>query len=339
MGLAVLALLLALSPGSSAALPEDRIWFAPSPGSIDYQQLFARPEEWPHARQLVSVFKFYQQHTQTPTPDIVGPNSYDALARAGAFRLLNKWGKKIALEVGAVKDFYCTPDASGMNAAIAATAASIRAVQAGGGSVAYLAMDDPFAAGKAAVCGGPAPEPTADRIATYVRGVRSQFPDVRVGLIEAYPTTSEPDLEKNLDLLRDRNVAPVFLHADIDSRGLRPGRDDFTRDMRALRKACADRNIAFGIIVWGYDGNSDVLYTADTGRLATEITDAFPSWNDMPDQLIFQSWAVSDTGLLITPSNLPEDAPYTHTRLLWQLYRDLRARTGPSSGVAIKRNR
>jgi len=109
--------------------------------------------------------------------------------------------------------------------------------------------------------------------------------------------------------------------------------------MRALRKACADRNIAFGIIVWGYDGNSDVLYSRDTGRLATEITDAFPTWNDMPDQLILQSWAVSDTGLVITPSNLPEDTPYTHTNILWQLYRELRGRTGPSGGSAIIRGR
>src|SRR5215471_14362516 len=72
----------AAGPAGAAA---DRLWFAPSPGSIDYLDLFTHPDEWPLARQVISVFKFYQQHTQTPAPDLVGPNTYDALARAGAF--------------------------------------------------------------------------------------------------------------------------------------------------------------------------------------------------------------------------------------------------------------
>ena len=145
-------------------MPDDRVWFSPGPGTVDYVQLFEHPEEWPHARQLISVFKFYQQHTQTPAPSIVGPNTYDALARAGAFSLVNKWRKKIALEVGSVKEFYCTADASGMNASISGTLASIAAVKSAGGAVAYLAMDEPFVSGRSRTCGGPALEPTADLI-------------------------------------------------------------------------------------------------------------------------------------------------------------------------------
>src|SRR6266496_2405515 len=59
----------------------DRVWFSPSPGSIDYLQLFTRPDEWARARAVIAVFKIYQQHTQTPAADLVGPNSYDALTR------------------------------------------------------------------------------------------------------------------------------------------------------------------------------------------------------------------------------------------------------------------
>ena len=53
--------------------------------------------------------------------------------RADAFRSLQRWGKTTAIEVGAVKEFYCTPDASGMHAAIDDTLTSVRAVQAAGG--------------------------------------------------------------------------------------------------------------------------------------------------------------------------------------------------------------
>jgi len=315
------------------------LWFAPSPGSLDYLRLFEHSEEWPRARQLISVFKFYQQHTRTPAPAIVGPNTYDALARAGAFRLLGQWQKKIAIEAGAVKEFYCTPDASGMNASIADTTDSLKAVASAGGSVSYIAMDEPFVAGRAAVCGGPALEPTADRVATYVRGVQAQFPAVRVGLIEAYPFTSEPNLERAIDLLRARGVTPAFVHADVDSHALRAGRDDFTRDMRALRQACVGRGIAFGIIVWGYNGDSDTLYARDAATLATEIGTAFRIWPDMPDHIVSQSWAVSSTGLLITPSNLPETDDDTHTMLLRALWHQFRGQTGPPTDVAIKKVR
>ena len=50
---------------AAAPAPADRVWFCPGPGTVDYIRLFERPEEWAHVRQFVSVFKFYQQHTQT----------------------------------------------------------------------------------------------------------------------------------------------------------------------------------------------------------------------------------------------------------------------------------
>lgn len=335
----VAALAVLVSPARAATSPvaQDRIWFAPGPGTMDYLDLFEHPEEWPRARQLVNVFKFYQQHTQTPAPSAVGPNTYDALVRADAFHLLTQWGIKTAIEVGAVKDFYCTPDASGMDAAIAASVSSIQAVQTAGGTVSYLSMDDPFAAGKAAVCGGPAPDPTADRVAIYTAGVHAQYPGVQIGMSEAYPLSSEPLLESILDMLKARGVPLAFLHADVDSRSLPLFHADFVTDMRALQQACAARGIAFGILIWGYNGGSDALYAADVDQLVTEITAAFTSWSDMPDNLVVQSFAQSSTGLFITPSNLTEDELDTHTYLLRDIYHQLRGENGPVTGVAIRR--
>lgn len=86
----------------------DRIWFVPVPGAIDYQRLFEHPEEGPQARAIISVFKFYQQHTQLPPPLNVGPNSFGAPVRTGAFRTLTSWGIKSALEVESVKDYCCS---------------------------------------------------------------------------------------------------------------------------------------------------------------------------------------------------------------------------------------
>jgi hypothetical protein len=283
----------------------------------------------------VSVFKFYQQHTQTPAPSIVGPNTYAALARAGVFRTLKNWGKKTSIEVGAVKEFYCTPDASGMNAAIAGTLESVRAVEAAGGSVASLSMDEPFVSGRLKVCGGPALEPTADRVATYVSGVSAALPNVRIGLIEAYPFSSADAIERIVQLLKARNVTPAFLHMDVDWH--LSGAAAFKRDMPRIQALCATEKIPFGIIITGYDGNADALYAIDAYGITGLIADTFPSWDRAPDQLILQSWAVSGTGLLITPANLPEDRPYTHTSMLWDVLRRLRGSMGSATGTAVLR--
>jgi hypothetical protein len=315
------------------AAASDRIWFSPGPGTIDYIRLFEHPEEWAHARQLFSVFKFYQGHTQA-TNLAFAPNTYDALVRAGAFRRLATWGKKIALEVGAVKPFYCTPDASGMNAAIDATVASVRAVQSAGGTVNYLAMDDPFASGRDPVCGGPALEPTADRVNTYVRAVQAATSGIPIGLIEAYPLSSEPDIERMLDLLRARGVTPAFLHMDVDLNAMHAPANDFTRDMTRLQSVCKSQEVAFGIIIWGDNFDTDSQYAFDAARRLNAIANAFGTWDAMPDHIIVQSWAQTPSGLWIVPSNLPEDRSYTHTNLLWQVYRRLRGQTGPSTGAA-----
>ena len=339
MGRTALAaiLLIALGISRSAAAPAaDGIWFAPGPGTIDYISLFEHPEQWPRARALFDVFKFYQQHTQTPAPDIVGPNTYDALVRAGAFQTLTRWGKKIAIEAGSVKEFYCTPDASGMNASITSSLDSIRAVQQAGGSVAYIAMDEPFVSGRSRTCGGPALEPTADRVAQYVSGVTAVFPGTKVGLIEAYPFSSEAAIEQIVQLLKARSVALAFLHMDIDWH--LAGSAAFIRDMSQMQSFSASQGIPFGVIITGYSGAADALYAVDVGGIVDQMSKTFGRWAQMPDELIFQSWAVSPTGQDIVPSNLPEDRAYTHTNMLWEELRRLHGSTGSPTGTAVIRH-
>lgn len=319
----------------AAAADDDQLWLAPGPGTIDFLRLFEQPEEWHRARALTSVFKFYQQHTQSPAPSIVGPNTYDAIVRAGGFRALKQWGVKIALEVGSVKEFFCTPDASGMNDTIGQTLASVRAVEAGGGTVSYLAMDEPFVSGRARVCGGPALEPTADRVAQYVSAVKTAFPSVQIGLIEAYPFSSAPAIESILSLLEARGAKPAFLHMDVDWH--LSGATAFERDLARLQAFCAQRQITFGVIITGYDGNADALYAVDVYGITNLVARTFESWPRMPEHLIFQSWATSTTGLYIAPSNTPEDRPFTHTAMLLDVFRRLRGATGPASGAAVIR--
>jgi hypothetical protein len=312
-----------------------RVWFCPGPGTLDYIRLFEHPEEWPRARRLTSVFKFYQQHTLVPPDSIVGPDTYDALAQAGAFRLLKEWGIETAIEVASVKEFFCTPDARGMNESIDATLRSVRAVEAAGGAVSYLAMDEPFVSGRARVCGGPALEPTADRVATYTSAVRSAFPSVKIGLIEAYPFSSADALESIITLLKARGAAPAFLHMDVDWH--LSGRDAFKRDLKRLQLFCAAQGIAYGVLITGYNGDANALYAVDVAGITELIAETFGTWPQMPDHLIVQSFVSSSTGLRITPSNLPQSQLFTHTQMLGEVFRRLRGSTGAATDRAIRR--
>jgi hypothetical protein len=209
-----------------------------------------------------------------------------------------------------------------MNESIAATLATVRAVEAAGGSVSYHAMDEPFVSGRSKKCGGPALEPTADRLRTYITAIHAAHPLVRIGLIEAYPFSSADDIEKMLDLLSARGVLPAFLRMDVDWHALHDG--DFQRDMRRLQATSRSRGLPFGIIITGYDGNADSLFAVDAYGITNLMLATFPDWSSMPDQIILDSWVQSSTGLNITPSNLPEDRAYTGTNLLLNLYRRLR---------------
>jgi hypothetical protein len=219
----VLAVLVAFDARAQNRSP--RLWFCPGPGTLDYIRLFDHPEEWPRARRLVSVFKFYQQHTLMPADSIVGPDSYDALARAGAFRMLRQWGIETAIEVASVKEFYCTPDARGMNESIAATLASVRAVEAAGGAVSYLAMDEPFVSGRARGCGGPALEPTADRVAAYVSAVggshknqRTAYADGAAALAVRYHSTVRRSPSSNDTIGSYFRISRAFVMSACESR-------------------------------------------------------------------------------------------------------------------------
>jgi hypothetical protein len=301
-----------------------QIWFTPGPGTLDLLRLFETPEEWPRARATVDVFEFYQSHTLRNPSAIVGPNRLEAFERLDAFRRLAQWGKLIAIEAGAVKEFYCTADDSGMRQSVRDTLASLANVKAARGRVSYVAMDEPFAAGQAAVCGGPAFAPTADRLVAYVTGVRAEFPDVRIGLIEPYPYLPAARWVEMLRLLRDRKIVPAFLHVDVNLADIRPNQDMFGRDVIQLEDLAHSYGIPFGVIIWGADGDSDSLFVASAGKLADQVHRTFRSWDVMPEHLIFQSWATTRTGLFITPANLPETRADTLTALLNDVYQTFR---------------
>src|SRR4029450_7375931 len=120
--------------------------------------------------------------------------------------------------------------------------------------------------------------------ATYVHAVKAAFPNVAIGLIEAYPFSSEPAIQTIVQLLRARGAAPAFLHMDVNWK--LTGFEKFKQDMIALQAFCAAQRLPFGIIFNGTDGDSDVLYASEVYTTANLLEEAFGNWARMPDHLI-----------------------------------------------------
>jgi hypothetical protein len=158
---------------------------------------------------------------------------------------------------------------------------------------------------------------------------------VKLGLIEAYPFSSADALESIIRLLKARGVTPAFLHMDVDWH--LSGAAAFKRDLKRLQDFCASEGITYGVIITGYNGDADSLYAVDVAGITELTAETFGTWPHLPEHVIVQSWAESRTGLRITPTNLPESQQFTHTQMLWDVFRRLRAGTGPSTGTAIPR--
>ena len=324
---AVLAIVALLASGRrlagqplARAVSRKEVWLTPNAGSLDMQKLFEAPAEWPTALTRLSVFKFYQGQALEPPPNPgTLPNDYGSLRSVLAFsRLTRLWNKRIALEVGVVKPFYCSPDGSAERRAVADTIAAIWNVEAAGGHVDYLAMDEPFISGvTTAACGAPDPAPTADRIVRYIQAIKRAYPRAAVGLIEAYPYFSAARLVQFLDLMRSRGVVFPFFHLDVDVENMNAAaRASAPGDLRYLAGFAAALGTRFGMIFWGQNGDSSAAF-ANGVILHLQLAErAFGDWTDMPDDLIFQSWARSSSGQGIIPPNLPETAPDTLTNLV-----------------------
>jgi hypothetical protein len=306
---AVVLLLLAGSLRCASPMNLPQVWFTPNLASADMLGLFTHPEQWSRARRSISVFKFYQSTLRADSPadcPECGGNILPALVRVDAFNKLNSWGVSIGIEVGAVKPHACAESASWPLALDA-----IGRVEANRAVVSMLAMDEPIIGGQA--CDLSLDE-TAIHTAAFAQQALAGRPHMRVGDIEAYPSSSVPTLLAWLAALRIHGFTPAFFHLDVDRAHVARIGADVSGDLRTLRSAVEAEGIPFGVIFWSEVSTSDADYAADVSAWVSTVQTAI----GQPTHSIFQSWAVSADGARRVPTNLPEAdaAEETHTRLI-----------------------
>lgn len=285
------------------------VWMGANVATPDFIDLFRKPELWPQARNSIGVFQFHHaQLLSNPPQPMTGMNTFDALSTSipgGPFLWLQNQGMLLSVETGAVKEWNCGPRYP--DDLISGALDALNNVRSAGGTMTYLAMDDPFASGL--VCNDTI-EQTIAKIKYFIDGVHGAFPNLQIGLTENYPLNSVVRIGQALNGLQNIGAQLAFLHLDW-SLNLQ---SDIDSDLKTIKGYCQQLGIPFGVIIYGANGSSNGGFFSDSVKMATTIMNTV----GRPDQIVFESWS-SIAGIPDSrtyPFSLPESDPTSMTGMV-----------------------
>jgi hypothetical protein len=314
------------TPAAGAASPA--VWFVPLDpllrpevgygGSPEYMGLFTPDAPWKHAAQRVRVFKIYPQW-------IMGARDADLQQQ---FADLKRRGIALALEFGMMTTSgTCGRGVEGFGGEFVAKAA--HRIQMNGGTLDYLAMDEPLFFGT--LYTGPnacrwTPAQAAASAAPNLEALRSIFPRVQIGDIEPIGASDMAGMadhyRQGMEAFRHALGRPLaFFDADLDWNAI-----SSLDGLKALQKLAAAEQVPFGVI---YDGNPDDPSSAAWIHSAELHMAEAESAIEIPDQVIFQSWEREPKKLL------PETASDSFTGLIDEYFRAPVALKASISGNSV----
>jgi hypothetical protein len=283
--------------------PKPEVWMMP-PAAQDgrsLRELFAKPEEWRETRAKVDVLG-YADH-------LLHKQFTDDELRAW-LPLIGKWGLKLGLEVGAVKEWGKTGQGT-----FDAQRPMWDRFQALGGRIHALAMDEPLCCVRNAL--KKPDEYAVEETARFVALVRQHYPEVRIGDVEPYPSVSLDDLLAWLDALQARlkklNVRGLdFFRVDVDWVHFIQGPRGSWREVKKLEEACRARGIPFSLIYWAADyPHLQRLGLADDASWYVSILRQGQDYalvGGRPDEYVIESWVGAPSAAV------PEKDEWTFTR-------------------------
>ena len=295
-------------------------FFVPAPAAVDTLELFTAPDKWAQARSQIAAFGLYFAHLYEDQHPEYGRVHYRSLCAVNAFALLKEWGVPLALEIGAVKPQAC----DGKHYANEAKDC-IRRIEAAGGELAYLVIDEPLVSGKEFCQQDQAV--TVVALARYIRDLRAFRPNLKVIWTEAWPFSRGSVIADVLMALMHEEAVPDGLHLDIDRYAVRDkgiARHEAKRDLQALQQLCGEFRIPLGILAWGQRVSTDAEYRKDVLRWIQPDPNArWPvAWANhptiAPDYFCVQSFEErgGPGGSKNVPANLSETNAVSHTAVL-----------------------
>ena len=288
-------------------------WFAPIPGwddltftgAVDYRALFDVSASWPRVAGRTHVFKYW---TQWIDRNHRGAATDAELRREVA--ALKARDIAIAVEFGPLVPGSdgCGIGVEGFMGGVPVALAVIRRVAAAGGTVRYIALDEPLQGGTVYTgpnaCGWTL-EKTAQEVARFVRGVKAVYPSIVIGDIEPWPAVSTELLGRWFDAYETAAGSPFpFLHLDVNW-AVAPS--DWSAQVHGIEADVRGHGSRFGLI---YNGAGEGTDAAWLGQAQANILDYELDDGGLPDDAIFQSWTDKPDRAL------PETGPNTFTHLI-----------------------
>ena len=296
------------------AAPE--VWMGP-PGQDNGRQLrelFAHPEQWAETRALIDVLFISDLNTKRQFSD-------DELRTW--FAQLKQWKLKFGMEVGAIKPWGLT----GADC-FAKERANWERVQQLGGEIYAITLDEPLCCCRFHI--KKSDDYAVEETANYIACVRTNFPNIRIGDIETYPSLSIADnmqwieaLEKRLAEKKVRGLD--FYRLDVNWICFTAQTNGSWKEVRKLEQFCRQRKLPFSLIYWaaGMPG-LEKKGLADDSTWYTEIMRQGYDYSYVggkPDQYVIESWIKAPT------NGLPETAEFTFTRSVRDFVRKFVKRT------------
>jgi hypothetical protein len=225
------------------------------------------------------------------------------------FAMMRTWHITLELEVGAIKEWGPTADAT-----FAAEQPIWDRAMRLGADLTSIAMDEPLAASRSLH----KPDAYAvEQTARFIGLVRQRYPTMRIGDIEPYPSFPLADhaewLRQLMSRLREQNVAPLdFYRADIDWVSFAKAGRGSWREVASLAAATRGAGLPFSLIYWasGYPSEKaeglagdDTWYVEVLGQ-GYAVADA----GIHPDQFVLESWINAPAQIV------PDSADFTFTR-------------------------
>ena len=278
-----------------------------------FRDLFEHPEQWAATRSNVDAI-IYADHW-------LDKHFTDDELRAW-LPMLERWGLKLELEVGAIKPWGTTAAAT-----FAAQRPTWERARKAGAKIHTLALDEPLSCCREYIH---RPDEHALReTAAFIAMVRTNYPQFAICEMETYPSISLDDHRRWIVALEQRL-------ADLGVRGLDEYRLDvnwavFTaynqgswREVKQLEDFCRGRRLPFGLFYWASDQPpmqrkglaDDSTWYVSIMRQGYD----YALVDGAPDHYVVQSWLEAPSACV------PEAAPWTFTRSVLDFTRKFAAR-------------
>lgn len=280
----------AYSGGRGAAKPaglwyEDNNMGTAGGAPADFYSKFTAPDTWADARKVIDVYYVRTNVLEARATD-------DTFLQSYFIPVLAKSHIKLALDTGSAT--WLNSDYSANIGAVNDDVALIKRIQSLGGTVDYIGLQSTLSK-PLVVHGRKTDYPMADRIkdaVDYATVIKKNFPDIRIGLIDALPTKGQDYEGPYQDLaaaFRSAGLSLDFIHLDSQYEAAQAGTTTSWAKITQVQAFVQNTlHVHFGLVATSRTAG----YTSDKAYndAVLDVPVQYRKVGGNPDEYVIMSW-------------------------------------------------